>query len=174
MKPLRDRLAEVPAAERAAVVLDLVRHHTAMVLGHSGAGMVNADQSFSELGFDSLTAVELRNGLHAATGLRLLTTLVFDYPTSAALAEHILTGLVDDEPDAVATALATLTKLENALVTLETESRERTTITKRLERALSRYRDGGSATDKRDTHSDIRDASTDELMDFFDQEFGKS
>lgn len=72
MKPLRDRLAEVPAAERAAVVLDLVRHHTAMVLGHSGAGMVNADQSFSELGFDSLTAVELRNGLHAATGLRLL------------------------------------------------------------------------------------------------------
>ncbi|WP_395372545.1 SDR family NAD(P)-dependent oxidoreductase [Streptomyces tubercidicus] len=174
VKPLRDRLAEVPAAERAAVVLDLVRHHTAMVLGHSGAGMVNADQSFSELGFDSLTAVELRNGLHAATGLRLPATLVFDYPTSAALAEHILTGLVDDEPDAVATALATLTKLENALVTLETESRERTTITKRLERALSRYRDGGSATDKRDTHSDIRDASTDELMDFFDQEFGKS
>ncbi|WP_327158258.1 type I polyketide synthase [Streptomyces tubercidicus] len=174
VKPLRDRLAEVPAAERAAVVLDLVRHHTAMVLGHSGAGMVNADQSFSELGFDSLTAVELRNGLHAATGLRLPATLVFDYPTSAALADHILTGLVDDEPDAVATALATLTKLENALVTLETEIRERTTITKRLERALSRYRDGGSATDKRDTHSDIRDASTDELMNFFDQEFGKS
>ncbi|MEW9518250.1 SDR family NAD(P)-dependent oxidoreductase [Streptomyces tubercidicus] len=174
VKPLRDRLAEVPAAERAAEVLDLVRHHTAIVLGHSGADMVNADQSFSELGFDSLTAVELRNGLHAATGLRLPATLVFDYPTSAALADHILTGLVDDEPDAVATALATLTKLENALVTLETESRERTTITKRLERALSRYRDGGSATDKHDTHSDIRDASTDELMDFFDQEFGKS
>ncbi|MGY4951328.1 SDR family NAD(P)-dependent oxidoreductase [Streptomyces nigrescens] len=173
-KSLRERLAGVPAAERAGVVLDLVRTHTAMVLGHSGAGMVNADQSFSELGFDSLTAVELRNGLHAETGLRLPATLVFDYPTSAALANHILAGLVDDEPDAVATALATITKLENALLTLETESRERTTITKRLERALSRYRDGGSATDKRDTNSDIRDASADELLDFFDQEFGKS
>ncbi|MYT15957.1 rifamycin polyketide synthase modules 9 and 10 [Streptomyces sp. SceaMP-e96] len=173
-KSLRERLAGVPAAERAGVVLDLVRTHTAMVLGHSGAGMVNADQSFSELGFDSLTAVELRNGLHAETGLRLPATLVFDYPTSTALANHILAGLVDDEPDAVATALATITKLENALLTLETESRERTTITKRLERALSRYRDGGSATDKRDTNSDIRDASADELLDFFDQEFGKS
>ncbi|WP_414507079.1 SDR family NAD(P)-dependent oxidoreductase [Streptomyces sp. NEAU-L66] len=173
-KSLRERLAGVPAAERAGVVLDLVRTHTAMVLGHSGAGMVNADQSFSELGFDSLTAVELRNGLHAETGLRLPATLVFDYPTSSALANHILAGLVDDEPDAVATALATITKLENALLTLETESRERTTITKRLERALSRYRDGGSATDKRDTNSDIRDASADELLDFFDQEFGKS
>ncbi|MGY5123580.1 SDR family NAD(P)-dependent oxidoreductase [Streptomyces nigrescens] len=173
-KSLRERLAEVPAAERAGVVLDLVRTHTAMVLGHSGAGLVNADQSFSELGFDSLTAVELRNGLHAETGLRLPATLVFDYPTSTALANHILAGLVEDEPDAVATALATIAKLENALLTLETESRERTTITKRLERALSRYRDGGSATDKRDTHSDIRDASADELLDFFDQEFGKS
>ncbi|WP_449344115.1 SDR family NAD(P)-dependent oxidoreductase [Streptomyces nigrescens] len=173
-KSLRERLAGVPAAERAGVVLDLVRTHTAMVLGHSGAGMVNADQSFSELGFDSLTAVELRNGLHAETGLRLPATLVFDYPTSTALANHILAGLVDDEPDAIATALATITKLENALLTLETESRERTTITKRLERALSRYRDGGSATDKRDTNSDIRDASADELLDFFDQEFGKS
>ncbi|AZS70419.1 polyketide synthase [Streptomyces lydicus] len=173
-RSLRERLAEVPAAERAGVVLDLVRTHTAMVLGHSGAGMVNADQSFSELGFDSLTAVELRNGLHAETGLRLPATLVFDHPTSTALANHILAGLVDDEPDAVATALATITKLENALLTLETESRERTTITKRLERALSRYRDGGSATDKRDTNSDIRDASADELLDFFDQEFGKS
>ncbi|WP_406473765.1 SDR family NAD(P)-dependent oxidoreductase [Streptomyces platensis] len=173
-KSLRDRLTEVPAAERTAVVLELVRNHTAMVLGHSGADMVSADQSFSELGFDSLTAVELRNGLHAATGLRLPATLVFDYPTSTALANHILTALVDDEPDAVAAALATLTKLENALLTLETESRERTTITKRLERALSRYRDGGPAADQRETHSDIRDASADELLDYFDQEFGKS
>ncbi|GAA2098738.1 type I polyketide synthase [Streptomyces albiaxialis] len=171
---LRERLAELPAAERAEAVLDLVRARTATVLGHSGADMVNADQSFSELGFDSLTAVELRNGLQQETGLKLPATLVFDYPNSAALAAHVLTGLVDDEPDPVATALATLTKLENTLLTLEMESRERTTITKRLERALRRYRDGDPATDQQDTHSDIRDASADELLDFFDQEFGKS
>ncbi|MFI5520694.1 SDR family NAD(P)-dependent oxidoreductase [Streptomyces platensis] len=171
---LGDRLGAVPAAERSGMVLDLVRTHVAAVLGHAETGKMKADQQFTELGFDSLTAVELRNRLHTATGLRLPATLIFDYPTSAALADHILGEVVANEPDPVATVLATIEKLEAGLSMLRTESGDRRDITKRLERALSQYRDGDTAEYGDDTDSDIRDASTDELLDVFDREFGNS
>jgi acyl transferase domain-containing protein len=90
---LRRELAGLPAGRRAAVVLNLVRTTVAAVLGHAGAESVKADRAFKELGFDSVGAVELRNRLNATTGLTLAATLVFDYPTSAVLAEHILREL---------------------------------------------------------------------------------
>jgi type I polyketide synthase AVES len=87
---LRRRLAGTPTpAERTAVLSELVRTHAAAVLGHAGTDTVTADGEFREFGFDSLTAVELRNRLNAVTGLRLATTLVFDHPTPAALADHL-------------------------------------------------------------------------------------
>ncbi|MFE9425664.1 SDR family NAD(P)-dependent oxidoreductase [Kitasatospora sp. NPDC006697] len=103
---LRGRLAALPEDERAPFLVELVRTQAASVLGHRSAEQVEAHKAFRELGFDSLGAVELRNGLAAATGLRLPATLVFDYPTSRDLAGHLLdqlTGTLAAAPRPVAT-----------------------------------------------------------------------
>ncbi|MFE3606559.1 type I polyketide synthase, partial [Streptomyces goshikiensis] len=91
--PLTARLLALPVAEHEGVLLDLVCGRVAAVLGHTGADAVDAERAFRDLGFDSLTAVELRNVLKAETGLRLPPTLIFDYPTPAALARHLLSEL---------------------------------------------------------------------------------
>ena len=87
---LATKLAAVPEAEREAFVLDLVRAEIAIVLGHGSANEIDPAKAFKDLGFDSLAAVELRNRLNAATGLRLAPTAVFDFPTPAAVAAHLL------------------------------------------------------------------------------------
>ncbi|MGX1133672.1 acyl transferase domain-containing protein/short-subunit dehydrogenase/acyl carrier protein [Streptomyces glaucescens] len=102
---LAERLAGLPAEEQEAVVGELVRAQIAAVLGHGSPEAVNTSASFKDLGFDSLSAVELRNRINAATGLRLSPTLVFDYPTPGTLVAHLrdrVTGAGDRQAAPVA------------------------------------------------------------------------
>ncbi|TDC21984.1 SDR family NAD(P)-dependent oxidoreductase [Streptomyces sp. 8K308] len=96
---LRARLGDATEAERSTILRDLVRARAAQVLGLPGPDGVPATRAFRDLGFDSLTAVELRNRLNAETGLRLPTTVVFDHPNVESLAAHLRVTMLGDPPD---------------------------------------------------------------------------
>jgi acyl transferase domain-containing protein/acyl carrier protein len=102
---LARELARMPAGERERAVVELVRREAAGVLGHAAAQDVPVRRAFTELGFDSLAAVELRNRLTQSTGCALPATLVFDHPTPAALASFLL-GELTGARDAAAGAVA--------------------------------------------------------------------
>ncbi|MGW1402897.1 type I polyketide synthase, partial [Streptomyces sp. NPDC002405] len=104
---LRQRLAEMPAEERPAHVLDLLRTQVAAVLGHADARTVDDDLAFRDLGFDSLTVLELRNALNAITGLSLPASLVYDQPTPREMADFLLAELLGTLPESTAHAVAT-------------------------------------------------------------------
>ncbi|PBC80552.1 type I polyketide synthase [Streptomyces sp. KS_16] len=91
------RLAALPESERGPALNELVQAEVAAVLGHDDAAAIDPERAFMDLGFDSLTAVELRNRLVTATGLRLPTTVVFTYATTSALAEHLLAGILESQ-----------------------------------------------------------------------------
>ncbi|OQS19279.1 hypothetical protein B0T44_14725, partial [Nocardia donostiensis] len=90
---LRRRLAGLPESEQHDLLLDLVRSHTAAVLGHTHPHAIDPHRTFADHGIDSLTAVETRNRLTTTTGLPLPTTLVFDHPTPTDTAHHLHTLL---------------------------------------------------------------------------------
>ncbi|MFI1736045.1 SDR family NAD(P)-dependent oxidoreductase, partial [Streptomyces acidicola] len=103
---LLQRLTGLDEVERREVLLDLVRGQVALVLGHDSPVGLDDARSFRDLGFDSLLAVELRNGLQSVTGLRLPATLVFDYPTVSALAGFLLDEVLGSRTAAPVTPLA--------------------------------------------------------------------
>ncbi|MFD4655569.1 type I polyketide synthase [Kitasatospora sp. NPDC058444] len=98
----RERLAETAAGRRERMLVDLVRTGAAAVLGHASMEAVDAGQAFRDVGFDSLTAVALRNLLVKETGLSLSATLVFDYPTPVVLARHLAEELLEAVPETAA------------------------------------------------------------------------
>ncbi|MER6092961.1 type I polyketide synthase [Streptomyces bluensis] len=98
---LRRKVYAAPEDERVPLLLDLVRTHAAGVLGHAGPEAVDAERAFHDIGFDSLTSMELRNQLARATGLALPASLLFDLTRPRALAEHLVAQLLgsQDESD---------------------------------------------------------------------------
>ncbi len=101
------RLNALPAQERARTTLDVVRSQAAVVLGHASGADVDARLTFKELGFDSPATVELRNRLNRATGLRLATTVLFDNPTPASLADRVLAEIAGTADEVAPAAVAT-------------------------------------------------------------------
>jgi NAD(P)-dependent dehydrogenase (short-subunit alcohol dehydrogenase family)/acyl carrier protein len=158
-----NRFTGLPAAELLAELVALVRTEAAHVLGHASAAAVEANRAFTDLGFDSLTAVELRARLAAATGLALPPTLVFNHPTPAALAGHLRTQLGDSAPS----VLAELDRLEAALDGGEPDQLTRTELTVRLQALLSRYAEPETNTGA------LEFADDDALLAFINNDLGK-
>ncbi|MET8682570.1 type I polyketide synthase, partial [Streptomyces sp. NPDC004647] len=104
---LEQRIAGLADDEVEALFLELVRTQAAATLGHSGPEAIEPDQAFGELGFDSLSAVEFRNGLSEAVGKRLPATLVFDYPTPTALAQQLTREMAGKQDPATVSVNAT-------------------------------------------------------------------
>ncbi len=109
------RLTGLSTEDRERALLDLVRGHAAAVLGHSGAEAVPAERGFLDIGFDSLTALELRSRLGEVTGCRLAPTLIFDYPSAAELATHLRRTLFGEDTPADDLSAATADELFDIL-----------------------------------------------------------
>ncbi|WP_143645202.1 type I polyketide synthase, partial [Streptomyces antioxidans] len=172
----KEEMALATPEQREQLLLDLVLTHAASVLGHTGHTGIDSDRALKELGFDSLTAVELRNQLSTTTGMRLPATLVFDHPTPLAVAHYLdsqVRGVGQSETRMSArTVLAEFDKLEVTLSRLSYRENERAQISARLKRLIlalgdSRLDDGAQARS-----DDLESADMDQVLKLLNDELG--
>ncbi|MEU7630024.1 type I polyketide synthase [Nocardia sp. NPDC049220] len=164
---LAQRLAATPAEERDALISGFVREHAAAVLGHPSPTAIDPDTPFSELGFDSLGGVELRNRLAEAAGIKLPSTLVFDYPTATAVAKLLRSRLdvatagsaVDDQVASLRSLLATMSSVE-----------DKTRLAERIRAALADALAPPESATRDDRVAVEAASSADELFALIDQQ----
>jgi acyl transferase domain-containing protein len=187
------RLAGLAAEERRRMVLDLVRGHSAAVLGHADPAGVSPDATFTEMGLGSVMAVELRDRLVSATGLSLPAALIFGHPTPKDVAGELLRRIAADggaaRPGrgAVGPLLGEVARLEAALAALaavEIGDGDHDAVAARLERLLDTWKQARKAAsengadpetdEEADAADRLRSASTEQVLDFIDKELGVS
>ncbi len=168
---LARKLAAAPESEWDGIVAELVRGHVAGVLGHASADAVDPQQTFKDLGFDSLAAVELKNRLNQATGLKLAATLIFDYPTPVAVAEYVRTKVggsgaarpaVDEQLDG----------LEQALASIAQDGGERARVRARLRSLVAKLADETQADDGATVAEEIHSATAESIFALVDKQLG--
>ncbi|MEV7725718.1 SDR family NAD(P)-dependent oxidoreductase, partial [Streptomyces sp. NPDC087917] len=179
---LAGQLGALTPAERERLLLTLVSTESAAALGRTGPASIDAERPFQELGFDSLTALDLRNRLVEAAGVTLPATLVFDHPTPAALAAHLGARLVPEAPDPGEALLAELVRLDPLLNGLSGDDPDHPAVTARLRALLSRLEAAGAQGDPdggpdsgADAGADVLAASSiDDIFSIIDTELGRS
>ncbi|MGW3944355.1 SDR family NAD(P)-dependent oxidoreductase, partial [Streptomyces phaeochromogenes] len=170
---LTERLAALSPAAQEQYLLTTVTATVAAVLRHANPADIAPDRPFQELGFDSLTGVELRNRLAAVTGVGLPASLVFDHPTPAALAAYLRAEAAPGEVDAVRAVHEELDRIEAALDGIPQDDDARSGISVRLQTLLAKA--GTSTAEGTDQGEDgIESASADEIFAFIDTQLGRA
>jgi candicidin polyketide synthase FscB len=167
---LAQQIAGMSGADAERTAIETVRTLAAAVLGYGSAASIDPDQEFKSLGFDSLTSIELRNRLNAATELHLPATLIFDYPNPRALARFLITELGPIEPtEAVPAIFAELDRFESSLLSMAVASDDQAEVTSRLRATLAKWtaRLGGD-----DSGLDLTTATREEVFALIDDELG--
>ncbi|OBB81207.1 polyketide synthase [Mycobacterium colombiense] len=174
---LSARLHGLTPEARQRELVDLVCGNAAMVLGVPNPADVDAGRAFQELGFDSLTAVELRNRLKNATGLNLSPTLIFDYPTPTLLAAHLDTQLAgtagaDDQPNLMG-RFNDITRELQALLAAPTWNADDKSVLRARIHSLLAALPPGDLSDAEHLDDDLDAATESQLFAILDEELGR-
>ncbi len=171
---LVERLTGLTEQEQENALTELIRECVCAVLGFSGSEAVPVKKAFREMGFDSVTAVELRNRLSSRTGLKLPVTTAFDYPTSKALAAFMREQLLQDGEAAATAALAELDRIESAMAAVGADNVGRTRVLLRMKALVADWQEEPRGDAEASAAAEIDSASDDEMFQLLGKKFGIS